>query len=101
MVENANERSPDLTLPPPLSKGQLISKCLFGIFNSPPKKTNEKIRLYYYGNSNRIVFVRFLGELKTPKRHFENNWTGRKTWIKLGDQREIIYINIQTKGLNC
>ena len=24
--------------------------------------------------SSRIVFVRFLGELKTPKGHFEINW---------------------------
>ena len=55
-----------------LGKGQLITKCLLGIFNSP-KKTNEKIQLYY-GTSSRIVFVRFLGELKTPKRHFEINW---------------------------
>ena len=71
------------------------------------QKTNEKIRLYYYGTSSRTrphlrerggghkehavyhvrerlvishwckhptVFVRFLGELKTPKRHFEINW---------------------------
>ena len=30
-------------------KGQLISKFLFGVFNSPKKKTNEKIWLYYYG----------------------------------------------------
>jgi hypothetical protein len=45
------------------SKGQLISKCLFDIFNSP-KTTNEKIQLYYYGTSSQIVFVRFLGELK-------------------------------------
>ena len=55
------------------TKGWLIWKCLFGIFNSP-KKMNEKIRLYYYGTSSWIVFVRFLGELKTPKRHFEINW---------------------------
>ena len=55
------------------TKGQLISKCLFGIFNSP-KKTNEKIPLYYYGTSSRIIFVSFLGELKTPKRHFKINW---------------------------
>ena len=38
------------------------------------QKTNKKIRLYYYGISSRIVFVRFLGELKTQKRHFEINW---------------------------
>ena len=28
----------------------------------------------YYGTSSRIVFVRFWGELKTPRRHFEINW---------------------------
>ena len=38
------------------------------------QKTNEKIWLYYYGTSSRIVFVNFLGELKPPKRHFEINW---------------------------
>ena len=31
------------------------------------QKKNEKIRLYYYGTSSLIFFVRFLGELKTPK----------------------------------
>ena len=55
-----------------LPKGQLILKYLFGIFNSPPKE--QKKRLYYYGTSSRIVFFRFLGELKTQKRHFEINW---------------------------
>ena len=34
---------------------------------------NETIQLYYYATSSRIVFVCFLGELKTPKRHFEIN----------------------------
>ena len=37
------------------------------------RTTNEKIRLYYYGTSSLIIFVRFLGELKTPERHFEIN----------------------------
>ena len=54
----------------PYIKGQLISVC---IFNSPKKRT-KKNQLYYYGTSSRIVFVRFLGELKTSKRHFEINW---------------------------
>ena len=27
-----------------------------------------------YDTSSRIVFVHFLGELKTQKRHFEINW---------------------------
>ena len=44
----------------PKVKGQLISKCLFGVFNSPPK-TNE---------NHLTFFFRFLGELKMPKRHF-------------------------------
>ena len=38
------------------------------------QKMNEKNWLYYYGTSSRIVFVRFLGEWKTPKIHFEINW---------------------------
>ena len=33
---------------------------------------NRKHELYY-GASSRIVFVCILGELKTPKRHFEIN----------------------------
>ena len=54
------------------TKGQLISKCLFGIFNSP-KKTNEN-----NSTSGIIVvksnfFVRFLGELRIPKSPFEIN----------------------------
>ena len=55
-------------------KGQLISKYLFGMYISSILPKNEQIiRLYYYGTSSRIVFVRFWGELKTPKRHFESN----------------------------
>ena len=42
--------------------------------NANVKKMDEKIWLTYYGNWSRIVCVRFLGELKTPKRHFEVNW---------------------------
>ena len=55
-----------------LFKGQLISKRLFGFFNSPKKRT-KKIRLYYYATSSRIILVHLLGELKTPKIHFEIN----------------------------
>ena len=54
------------------AKGQLISKRLL-VSSILPKK-NEKIRLYYYSTSSGIVFVRFWGELKTLKRHFEINW---------------------------
>ena len=45
------------------SKGQLISKYIFGIFNSSTKRT--KNRPNYYGTSSWIVFVRVLEELKT------------------------------------
>jgi hypothetical protein len=48
-----------------LFKGQLISKCLFGIFNSLKKRTKDTT-LLLYGTV-------FLGELKTPKIHFEIN----------------------------
>ena len=54
------------------SKAQLISKELVGILN-PPKKRTKKIVLQYYDTSGRLVFVRFLGELKTPKSPFEIN----------------------------
>ena len=32
---------------------------------------SQKNWLYYYGTSSWIVFIRFLGEVKTTKRHFE------------------------------
>ena len=32
------------------------------------------IALNYYDTSGQIVFIRFLEEFKTPKRHFEINW---------------------------
>ena len=50
--------------------GQLILNCLFDIFKILPKN-ERKSSTYYYGTSSRIVFVPFLGELKTPKRHLE------------------------------
>ena len=38
------------------------------------QKTNEKNWLYYYGASSQIVFIRYLGELKTWKIHFKVKW---------------------------
>ena len=49
------------------TKGQLISKGLFGILN-PPKR----IQLYYYDPSGRFVFGRFLGEIEDTKKTFPN-----------------------------
>ena len=53
-------------------EGQLISKRLL-VPSILPKNERKKIRLYYDGTSSQIVFVRFLGELKTPKRNYEIN----------------------------
>ena len=55
------------------TKGQLILKCLFGIFNSPKKRKKKFDFLWYLSTTGPIVFVCFLGELKTPKGHFEIN----------------------------
>ena len=54
-------------------KGQLISKCLFGVYNSPQKMnlTSQIFALAYWGQK---FFVRFLGELKKPKFSFQINW---------------------------
>ena len=52
-------------------KSQWISKCLFGIVNSP-QKMNKKIGLYYYATSSLIVFV-----------HFWKNWRQQKEISKL------------------
>ena len=56
----------------PNVKGQLISKCLYGIFNFPKKRT-KNFDFTTMVTSSQIVFLRFLGELKAPKIHFEIN----------------------------
>ena len=38
------------------------------------QKNERKNRPHYYGTSSRTVFICFLEELKSPKRHFEINW---------------------------
>ena len=67
-------------------------------------KTNEKIQLYCYGTSRQIVFVRFLGELETPRRHFEINWPlGRNhlpsdfIWINFWEKILIISLHCDCK----
>ena len=54
------------------SKGQLISKCLSAVLNSPKKRT-KKFDFTAMVHQVELFFVQFLGELKTPKRHFEIN----------------------------
>ena len=51
------------------AKGQLISKCLFGVYNFSPKNERKQDLVV---KSN--FFVRFLGELRIPKSSFEINW---------------------------
>ena len=55
-----------------MSQGRLISKMSV-LYLQFSQNISKVIQLYYYGTSSRIVFVCFLGELKTPKRHFEIN----------------------------
>ena len=65
-----------------LPKGQLISKCLFGIFNSPKKERKEIDFTTMVPQVELFLFV-FLGELKTPERHFEINWPLEKIYLEL------------------
>ena len=53
-------------------KGQVISKCIFGIFSSSKKW--RKIGLIYYGTSSRIDFL-----------HFWEDWKHQKDIPKLTD----------------
>ena len=53
------------------TKGQLISKWFFGVIDFL-QKTNERIRLYYYDTSDRLVFVLFLEEIDDPPKSFRN-----------------------------
>ena len=54
-----------------IAKGQLISKWFFGVFDFLKKK-NERIRLYYYDTSGRLVSDHFLEEIDDPKKPFRN-----------------------------
>ena len=64
------------------AKGQIISKCLFGVFNFF-QKMNKQILLYYYETSGRLVFVRFLEEVEDTKKTFRNYLTFSK-WRFIG-----------------
>ena len=55
------------------TKGQLISKCLFGVLNSP-KKWTKTIWLGTIVVKTNFFFVHFLGLLKIQNIHFEINW---------------------------
>jgi hypothetical protein len=54
------------------AKGQLISKCIFGVFNSSKKNELENFN-FCPSLMGQKFFVRFLEEMKTPKRLFEIN----------------------------
>ena len=71
------------------SKGQLISKRVFGVVNSSKKPEKNCPNSIWYDSSGQIVFVRFLKELRVPKSPFEINWPlpykmSLKTQIALG-----------------
>ena len=55
-----------------ITKGQIILKSLYGVFNSS-KKQKKTIGLEVPNHSSKVEFFLsfFLGELKIPKRHFE------------------------------
>ena len=55
------------------SKGQLILKCLFDVFNFS-QKTNKNKSTWGIIVVKLNFFVRFLGEMKIPKGHIEINW---------------------------
>ena len=57
---------------PSKAKRRLISKGLVGILNCP-KKQRKKFDIQYYITSGRLVFARFLGDLKIPKSPLEIN----------------------------
>ena len=46
---------------------------VFGVFDFL-QKMNERIQLYFYDTSSRLVFARFLEEIEDTKNHFEIIW---------------------------
>ena len=55
-----------------MPKGQIISKCLFVVFNFFQKRTNE-----FVFTTMRRVFVCFLEEIEDTKKTFRNYLTFR------------------------
>ena len=54
-----------------LLKVNYFLKQFFGVIKFL-QETNEKIRLYYYDTSGRLVFVRFLEEIDDPQKPLQN-----------------------------
>ena len=67
------------------TKGQLISKCLFGIFNSPKKRTKNLSLLLWYIKLN--CFRSFFGRIEDTKKYISkltDRWgLKRKEWTCL------------------
>ena len=82
------------------SKGQLISKCLFGIFDSSKKPTKKSDLTTMVPPVELFSFI-FWKNLKTPKRHFEINWplTALYSLIK-EDFFNMILVKWEL-GINC
>ena len=56
-----------------ICKGQLISKGILGILNTPKKQT-KKIGFTTIIPQVKLFLFVFWEKLKTPKRHFDANW---------------------------
>ena len=69
-----------------LCKGQLISKCLFCILNSPKKQPKKFNFTAMVPQVELFLFVFFERELKTEKRHFESSRRRKKDILKVADQ---------------
>ena len=74
------------------SEGQLISTCLFGVFNLS-QKTNKNKSTYGIIVVKSTFFVRFLGESRIPKSQFEINWPFIFIQIRI---KETVWTKIST-----
>ena len=87
-------------LPNQLStKGQLISKVLFGVFDSSKKWTKKFDLTSEVSTMIPVVFVCFLEELITPKSPFEIKWPLWGTIDKKGVFAEQVFV--LGEQLNC
>ena len=66
------------------TKGQLISKGLFGILTSSKNQAKEVDLTTMIPQVDLFSFI-FWKNLKTPKRHFEINWPLRKKQLQIAN----------------
>ena len=78
-----------------ICKGQLISQGLFGILNSPKKRTKIFDFTTIIAQVNLFSFE-FWEKLKTPKRHFEVNWPLSGT--RKGEKNQVLFMVERRRG---